>query len=227
MKITDFGVAVIEGDTHVSKWVEEARTLEIAAKWPIALYKHLIPVGGVVLDVGACIGDHTATYSKLVGPEGRVHAFEINPNAYECLKHNMRTEPNVWTHMVGLGNKREKVKFLISPNAGASAIDSENGNVECLVFPLDEEFPIDARVDFIKIDAEGYEYFILDGARKTIAKHKPSMFVEINRGALAKFGFTPNDVLALIDQMGYHFSPVPYGTVIQTSPQFDVICTVK
>lgn len=226
MKITDFGVAIIEGDTHVSKWVEEARTLEIAARWPIALYQHLIPEGGVVIDVGACIGDHTATYAKLVGPQGRVYAFEVNREALDCLIHNTKGMANVWVHEFGLGNKPGIANFTKSDNAGASFIDP-NGKIGVVIRPLDEFYPEDAKLDFVKIDAEGFEYFILDGARQTIAKHKPSMFIEINRGALEKFGFTPNDVLALIDQMGYHFSPVPYDVSIQESPQFDVICTPK
>lgn len=222
MKLTSFGVAVIEGDTHLSAWIEQHKTLEIARDWPIALYKNLIPSGGTVIDVGACLGDHTATYAKLVGPMGKVVAVEVNPVAYECLEHNMKPYPWVHTMNIGYGDKSGYVGFTRNPNEGASAIDPL-GATQVPIITMDSSLMILGRVDFIKIDAEGYEPFILDGGKDIISLHKPHMFIEINEGALNRYGKTRNDVFLILDFLGYDYTIIPTKCKWD-DPQYDIIC---
>ena len=103
MTLTNEGIAIIDGDTHLSKWIGEHRKLDIEESF-LTLFKHHIPAGGVVADVGACLGDHTLTYAKFVGEKGFVHAFEPNPEALECFTYNLKhMPPNVIVHPYGLG----------------------------------------------------------------------------------------------------------------------------
>ena len=59
------------------------------------------------------------------------------------------------------------------------------------------------KVDFIKIDVEGAEYFVFQGGIKTITNHKPIVFTEMLRKWAKKFGYTPNDIITYFSQLGY------------------------
>lgn len=230
MEITHFNVAVIPNDTHISKWVKEAGTLEIAANWPIGFYRHLIPLNGVVVDVGACIGDHTATYSKLVGSGGTVVAFELNPMAYECLAYNMKQYPNVICFPSGLGENPGMVSIRQDVNAGASSVDIEKPPHEGVfgkIETLDSIARSWSQLDFIKIDVEGFEPFVLEGGRETIRRFKPSMFIEVNEGALRRAGTSRDALFALLGELGYDFIQIVPQTAKITDPQYDILCQAK
>ncbi len=199
MIITKEGIAVVEGDMLLSKDVEEAGRLDVAHRL-VDLMKPYIPTGGVVVDVGACIGDHTITYSDWVGPTGKVYAFEPNPVAYECLRFNMESRKNVIVipGALGAGWGRGTMK-LDTYNIGASQVIYGTGKVE--IFPLDT-FAL-SRLDFIKIDAEGMEPWILDGAKDTLKRCRPVMLIEINADMLGRLGSTTEDVYQRIRSSGY------------------------
>lgn len=222
MIITDFGVAIIEDDSHLSKWIVEHGRLDIARGY-LDLFRNHIPDGGVVLDVGACLGDHTATYSEFVGPMGAVYAFEPNPQALPCLRVNMAKYANVTVFPYALGSSFMDV--AVKPdkfnNLGANQIVPGG---ELAMMPLDAfTFP---RLDFIKIDAEGYEPDILVGGEATMKKHRPVMLIEVNRPILEARGFSPDKVYAILDSMNYSYRPaephLSFGL-----PMVDVICQPK
>ena len=59
------------------------------------------------------------------------------------------------------------------------------------------------RIDFIKLDVEGAEIFALRGGLKSIEKHKPILFVEMLRKWAAKYGYHPNEIIGMLEQVGY------------------------
>lgn len=200
MKLTKENIAIIEGDSYLSADIERAGRLDVARD-TLLQYKQYIPEGGVVIDVGACLGDYTATFSEFVGPTGQVHAFEPNPPVFACLKHNMQSYLNVTIYPVALG-ERQRMSSIIPDehNIGASYL-AGMGSIS--VFKLDGyDFPT---IDFIKIDAEGYEPLVLEGAQETLLRLKPVLLVEIDQRALGFQGFTPKDVHARLDELGYDF----------------------
>lgn len=225
MKILPNNIAVIATDSHYGKWIEEHGRLDIARDF-IAEFASHIPKGGVVADVGACMGDHTVTYSELVGPEGTVHAFECNPEAFSCLAHNTVGNRNVQLHPYGLGAANGFCNFLTSENVGASHLTAEEAGQKVEVKRLDDVAADWPRLDFIKIDAEGFEPFVLIGGRKTIEKHLPVMFIEVNDGALQRFKGSAQALVALIDRMGYDVTPFP-GDAKITDPQYDLLCIAR
>lgn len=219
MEVLKSGIAVIENDTHVSKWVKKSGTLKIAESY-LSSFRQYIPEGGTVIDVGAMIGDHTATYAEWVGPSGTVWAFEPNPEAYECLRFNMQKHAQVEFVRGGLSDREEYISLQLSDNAGASYLVQLPGPIK--VMPLDNIlFP---RVDFIKIDAEGFESQILDGARKTIDQHRPVMLIEVNHGALIRAGSSSSELLEKIRSFKY-ITEITDPRLKWHSEQFDVICT--
>jgi FkbM family methyltransferase len=202
MKLTDQGIAIIEGDNYLSADIIAQGRLDVARE-ALLPYKQYIPEGGVVLDIGACLGDYTATFSEFVGPEGTVHAFEPNPLVYECLEYNMRSYPNVHCHTAALGAEDKAVGMVQDHNnIGASYVQPGSG---MRMMPLDRVALYWGRIDFIKIDAEGCEPWVLEGAMHVLQLRKPVLLVEIDQRALSFQGFKPEDVHAQLDALSYTF----------------------
>lgn len=223
MKKLSNGIAVIDGDTHISAWVQEHGTLEIA-KDMLLPFKQYIPEGGTVIDVGASIGDHTVTYAEWVGPKGLVAAFEVNPRAYKCLYENTKDLPQVLPFREGLSDIENGIATLIElSNSGASYVNegSHSNGFGVSVSTLDSyEFK---NVNFIKIDVEGYEVKVLEGARRTIEASRPVMLVEVNRGALERAGTSAKRLFEVLTELGYSME-ITDNRIPWSDPQFDIIC---
>jgi len=211
VKILDNGIAVIEGDTHISRWVEESGRLD-HDEYALPVILEHIKEGDWVVDGGAFIGDHTRAYLDKVKNSGRVFAFEPNPKAFECLVYNC---PDARCEQFGLSDLDGGAGMLESENSGASRL-VEGGSV-MLVRLDDYELP---KLDFLKLDVEGYELKALRGAESTIDTHRPVMWIEINKGALNEQGVEPKDVIKFALDYGYEVIPYPD----EGGPQYDILC---
>lgn len=222
---TKNGDYVLEQDTHLSRWVEQHGRLDIA--WgEIQEVKKYIPLGGVVIDCGACLGDHSKTYSQLVGVDGCVLAFEPHPLTYKALCLNAANwfPINTRCYNVALGARPGVAYFLANENIGASQVwDKEKPqSIEVEVMTVDQVTETIGRLDFIHLDAEGFEPFILEGARKALAKFRPVLLIEINQPCLARLGKSESDVRAVLTDLKYEvreFNGTPEG-----NPQRDILC---
>ncbi len=214
MKLLPNNIAVIDGDTHISKWVEEHGRLD-HDEYSLGLILPHIKEGDWVVDAGAFIGDHTVAYLKAVGPTGKVIAFEPNPDAYNCLFHNC---PDAQKVHAGLGDKEQKLRFSTSTNFGASHICGL-GDKKVDILTLDSfNLP---RLDFLKMDVEGFEISALTGAKATILKYRPVMWIEVNEHALQRNGETPLSLLTYVNsQLGYEITPYPESGILQ----YDILC---
>lgn len=179
MKLTAENIAIAEQDNCLSKDIEMAGRLDVRRDYLMLLQPYISP-GSAVCDVGACLGDFTATFSEFVGPEGKVYAIEPNPPTLECLRYNMQRYPNVTVYGVGLGAKPGRANVERDwHNLAASQLQIDSaGEVEIVTLDsLSREWP---RLDFLKIDAEGFEPMVLDGAKETINLFRPVIFIEIS-----------------------------------------------
>lgn len=210
MTITDFGVAIVNGDSHLSKWVLEKRRLDVDGS-AYELADRYIKEGDVVVDGGACIGDHTTVYLDKVGYKGTVHAFEPNPAAFECLTHNC---PYASLYNMALGREGSRGKIHMGSNGdapdhsniGAAQVRFEDrGQVQ--IFPLDQMhlWEPSNKVSFIKLDIEGMELDALLGARKTLEVCRPVVMVEINPRLIRERGADPDGVFRFMKYMDYRF----------------------
>ncbi|MEE9200225.1 MAG: FkbM family methyltransferase, partial [Candidatus Brocadiales bacterium] len=127
------------------------------------LFKKLIKPGMIVVDVGANIGYYTLIVAKLTGNDGRVYAFEPEPNNYRLLVKNI--EMNGYTNITpiqkALSNKHGKTKlFADKVNLGQLSFSEDNtvvkaGFVDVETTTLDDFFESvvkDNKVDLVKID---------------------------------------------------------------------------
>jgi len=140
----------------------------------------------IALDIGANIGTHTVYLSEYFK---EVHGFEPQRKVFDLLKSNIKINNchNVKLHNFGLGVKNEIVQMQkfdenSDYNQGGVGIDlnenDEPKGEEIYVKVLDELNLKD--VGFIKLDVEGYEYFVLKGGERTISISRPIVIIEIN-----------------------------------------------
>jgi len=213
LKRTAMGIYVLEDDDSLSKYVEHYGTLEIPANHrDLTLIARLIPEGGVVIDAGACLGDHTCTYSQIVGASGQVFAFEPHPYSYDALVKNTARLNNVMTWQYALSDHFGQLELQMTPNVGASFIAADEHVWPSVVVPcctLDTQIlPILKRCDFLHLDAEGMEPAILRGARQLIEKFYPALMVEVTDQWLQRYGSSEADLFTLLEAWGYDVTPM-------------------
>lgn len=221
---TSFGVWVIRDDTHFTPWIEQAGRLD-HDQWMLGMLLEVIQPGDTVIDIGAYIGDHTTAYLNKTGTSGKVYAFEPNPVAYECLKRNC---PQANSYNCAVGNSTQKnVDFNENPgNFGASFVRAEdqatNGTevVSLDAFVKQEKL---ARLNFVKIDVEGFEPFVIQGGASTLGTLKPVLCVEVVDGHLRRNGYTRNDLMQLICDLGYTYIRMNKN-ISFLDDQYDILC---
>lgn len=157
----------------------------------IKVFEKYIKSSSVVLDIGAYIGTHTVCLSK-IARHGMVYAFEPQPAVFECLRKTIATNQlhNVKLYNNAVSNNRNIVQFSATDNGRASFSELRpnlrNGvkkiKTKCLTI---DSLNLD-RCDFIKIDVEFAELFVLDGATETIKRHKPIILIECFNKNLGK-----------------------------------------
>ncbi|HEX75388.1 MAG TPA: FkbM family methyltransferase [Dehalococcoidia bacterium] len=176
-----------------------------------AVIDKYVKSGMTVFDIGANIGGHTLRCAKLVGRSGKVIAFEPMPWAFSKLKRNVELNDfnNIVFEKFALSNVtgRQCVYFKSSWGLeGRSALDSE-GSREVDFITLDEyvEGNNISKIDFIKLDVDGYEYKVVRGGVNSIKKFKPVMIIEFGKWTLRKYGDSLEDLIDLLASLGYSF----------------------
>lgn len=129
-----------------------------------------------VLDIGANIGNHTTFFAEFMNAK-EIYAFEPHPMNFELLKRNMAKYPHVMCHDYALGEtiKRMSIETVLG-NMGNVRVLEADSNGEIKMFPLDAfDFP---EITLMKVDVEGYEWNVLQGAVETIKRWHPVLVVE-------------------------------------------------
>jgi FkbM family methyltransferase len=152
--------------------------------------REYLPEGGVVIDVGANLGFATLLFVKHVGAEGQIYAFEPSPPVYAKLlqvveKNQLR---NVQCFNLGCGSARGKETLLVPASSGNATIRRGGVHLPEACRELNIEIdtldnvmlPIAPKVDFLKIDTEGFEDQVLAGAEQVIARFRPVVYIELS-----------------------------------------------
>lgn len=135
----------------------------------------------IVIDAGANIGTFSVLAATLA-PEGTIYAFEPASQAFGTLRFNTAPYPNITALRAALGAEvSTKILKIHETDVGSALADVVQPDAR---YVAEEHAPVDtidafvsknqlSSVDFIKIDTEGYEKQILEGAAETIKKYKP------------------------------------------------------
>lgn len=222
MKITNEGWAIIERDTHLGKWVEEHKRLDFDQNALPQMLPYIKP-DSIVLDIGANIGCYAYAFSKIAK---EVICFEPNKEAFDCLRYNIGKIPGVHCYDYAISDIEDHYEVIVpndnigmayieltnNPyNEGTTTIDNfiENSNIEDL--------------SFIKIDVEGFELRVLNGAEKTINKFNPVMVIEINDHTLKRTNTTRQEIFQWLNDHGYTYRNIYANQGLQDE-QLDIIC---
>jgi len=206
----------------------------------------LLKEESVVIDVGAHVGFYTIFLSALV-PSGRVHSFEPNPGAFSQLERHAEINgcDNVMANNLALGEQEGNGNLSVPD--GKSGMASLSGHMHDR-FSEEEVERVNAvsvitldqyvkgknveRIDLMKIDVEGWEPFVIQGARSALERFRPWILMEVNSLALQGQGWKPQELLDLLEEHDYEFyksshvlsgfrhihADGDYGTI------YDVIC---
>jgi FkbM family methyltransferase len=185
---TRYGVMeYLDGDSVVSQ------SLALYGEWAQAeldLLQNIIRPGDVVLDVGAFLGTHTLAFAKMVGPSGAVHSFEPRANIRKILASNVQRNELAQVKIEGcaLGDSAgvlniQAIDTNDAKNFGGlaieEAIESDGAQTELILLKTLDSFGF-ARLDLLKIDAEGMEAKVLGGATDALDRLQPVVFAECN-----------------------------------------------
>jgi FkbM family methyltransferase len=160
--------------------------------WMLATIEKLeLGQGGIILDIGANVGNHTVFFATFCSPS-EVYAFEPDQDSFKCLEANIEAnrhnfKGNVFPITAALGEKEGKARVYKGERSGLNAAKSHGrGNIEMKsVDSMGFKYP----VSVIKIDVEGTEQDVVKGALQTIEKDKPEIFSECSN---------PDEVLSLL-----------------------------
>jgi FkbM family methyltransferase len=150
-----------------------------------ATLDRLLEPGDVFVDVGANVGYHTVRASRSVGPDGRVVAVEANPENARLIAHTIELNAitNIELVPVALSSRRGHVVFgtHVGSNGGfLDAATSASGRGTLVpTFALDD-LGLE-RVSVVKIDVEGAEALVVDGATEVVRRDRPSFVMEFSQ----------------------------------------------
>jgi len=156
------------------------------AQQEIDVLTRFIYPGDTIIDAGAFVGTHARAFSRIVGEEGKVIAFEPNPTSYECLSENanLAQYANITTYQIALGDRLPCSGLSLvqtERNLGGTKISESRTDANGIVVRVQrlDDFDFD-RIRFIKADLEGMEFPMLLGAEKTVSRDHPVIFLEVN-----------------------------------------------
>lgn len=175
-----------------------------------------ISSGTNCIDVGCHNGLYLDQILRLA-PDGSHHAFEPLPVLAEFLRVRYQQRRNVYIHDLALSNCSGATEFHFNTtNPGWSGIKrrsypSEQDEVQVLhveMRRLDEIIENEMRVDFLKLDVEGAELAVLEGARNTLRRHKPLVIFEYGLGSAEYYEAWPERMFDLLTESGLLVSTI-------------------
>jgi FkbM family methyltransferase len=178
----------------------------------VSQIQEVVKEGDVVIDIGANIGYFTILLAKLVGPEGRVYAFEPDPRSFRLLRRTIKK--NGWSHVIAeqkaVSNKAGEILLYQTPSWTSNALVPGRENISTVRVPvitLDDT--ICEPVDFIKMDTDGSEPLIIQGAKKLISQSPNlKMLVEYEPENLKRYLNNPLDIIDIAKQHGLKLTAI-------------------
>jgi FkbM family methyltransferase len=186
-----------ESDTHFENYIDDRGYQTIHRDTILEYIKQHKPVIANCIDVGS----HVGFWSKdLTEYFKHVYAFEPIPDVRECYIKNI-VKDNYTLYPYGVGGEEKTIKVLYDPEETGNTHASEKGNLQIEIKRLDsfDFLPI----DYIKIDAEGYEIEVVKGAQKIIERDKPFIHVEAKKKVMIKQNISMNDIENYFNSINY------------------------
>jgi FkbM family methyltransferase len=169
-----------------------------------SFFEALLKPGDMVVDVGANIGALTLCASARVGASGKIFSVEAHPVIFGYLIRNLRFNEftNVAAYNLAIGNRNGKATCTDRRSDDQNSIATGSEGIEIDLCPLDEVIPGGVRIALLKIDVEGYELFVLQGASGTLDR-TDVIYFESWQNHFERYVYTTADVVALLEEKGF------------------------
>jgi FkbM family methyltransferase len=175
------------------------------------LFERLAQPGMAVVDVGAYIGYFTLLASHLVGPSGRVFAFEPEEDAYQYVLRNVATNAcrNVVTTKKAVSDVSSSVMLIRDPLGPESFLTNDSipgEGAAVATISLDSFFEAERwpTIDLVKMNIEGWEIYALKGMRE-LSRRNPELklIMEFNPMAMARGGVSRQALTRTLRELGF------------------------
>jgi len=209
-----------DGEEHLQEWMTKMQQMVGPVSghrlgYQAHKYRAALPfVRGrrIALDIGA----HVGLWSWPMSFDfAQVHAFEPMTEHRKCWVENMRDRPNATMHPFALGATYATVNLLTRTpgSSGDTGVDpaAERSSLRASVGAIGEKAQLRRldsfgilEVDFVKIDCEGYEFFVLQGGVETLQRCRPCVIVEQKpeTGMVERYGIGVKDGVHFLESIG-------------------------
>ena len=175
--------------------------------------REVVKEGDTVIDIGANIGYFTVLLADIVGPKGKVYAFEPDPRNVHLLQQTI--ERNGWAHVKAeqkaVSNKAGEFLLYQSQCWAANALTSGEhvSTTRVQVVTLDDYFSSERRVDFIKMDMDGSEPLAIQGMTQIIQRNPHlKVLAEYQPGNLKRYLNNPLDFINIAARHGLKLTAI-------------------
>jgi len=163
--------------------------------------------GDTYIDIGANIGVTVIPAAKSIGKKGICKAFEPHPRIFSYLKENLKLNDlkNVEVYNLALGNSEKDIYLTDGFTDEVNCVvetPSVVKSIKVSMTTLDLATEDLESIDLLKIDVEGYEKFVLEGARKALKK-VGCIYFEVTEKNFLGLGYSTPDILRLLDDEGF------------------------
>ncbi len=167
-----------------------------------------------IIDVGANIGTITLTCAMKAGQKGKVYSIEPNPVIFKYLQSNIKLNhaDNIKTYNSAIGDKKGTVLFSVIRSDGQSKIIEkefvedpvvqQGRKIKVPITSIDDLELKESEFSLMKIDVEGYEKFVVLGAKNTIKKVH-CIYFEVVEKNYKKYGYTPKEIFDFLINEGF------------------------
>jgi FkbM family methyltransferase len=189
-----------------------------------SFFRRYLRPGDVVVDVGANFGLTALAAFSAVGPTGEVHAFEPHPRIFEFLVGNIElngAEAVVKAHNLALGERAGTV-FLTDRRADdQNTVSLDATGISVPMSTLDDAVAALPHIDLLKIDVEGYEKLVLEGATETLAR-VDCVYFESCDANYSQYGYELGEVIDVLAANGLKVRRIDAsGSTSRVSPNED------
>lgn len=164
--------------------------------------KEELPSSFTYVDIGSNIG---TTIWLFADKASRVLAFEPIPHLYNTIESSIRQNgtKNVLLRKKAIGERSGTIFMHNNDNSSVLTIGAGQEAIEAIVSTLDDEMKAETRIDLIKIDVEGFELEVLNGAKASIDKFRPKILLELHPGFIKSYGHTIYEVINFLNERNY------------------------
>jgi FkbM family methyltransferase len=199
------GIWLPEAEEHLISHIEPGPDFAGAGTYQLHKFQAAFPYiknFRHAVDIGAHVGLWSRVLARCFA---RLTAFEPIEEHRACFNRNVHQGQGCEIELLpfALTNSEEVLRFAISPEStgGTHVKQEENGAGPEVVARTLDSFAL-APIDFLKIDCEGYEYFILQGAEQTVRRDQPCIVVEQKPGKGSMYGLDDMEAVKLLQSWG-------------------------